>query len=457
MIKVFNIRNGFANNSSSTHSILFLDKPPTAEDDYEVDFGWDFFTVTSKKGILEYLNASLHSNFEYTVSKDYITAIANSWTIESKPGYVDHQSLLNFPLSFDRKGINKKYFDEIKNLLLSNNTMILGGNDNDTEKHPLYDKAKAKNFAIVYEGGKLISKYDESQKYWTLFNPVTGLKLRMVFDSSGERKIMPEKASTPDLVDIKITDYCNFGCTFCYQGSTENGKHADFNHIKSVINTLRHNEVFEIAFGGGEPTTHPKFMEILQHTKDNHIIPNFTTKDFGWLKNNIKAVQTIIGSCAYSINNWVMIKKIFALMELENIPKNKICVQYVIGTASYDTYKLIVQECCKYGINLTLLGFKTINRGVSYTQQDNSKWLEFLIESRKNNEYCVVGVDTALIEQYEEQLKDFPSWIYHKEEGAFSCYVDCVDHKMGKSSYHELEFYNKNKFHIEFLSNYEKY
>lgn len=46
-----------------------------------------------------------------------------------------------------------------------------------------------------------------------LFNRVDGTKIRFAVGSY-------TKAKRPELVDIKITDWCDVGCTFCYQNST---------------------------------------------------------------------------------------------------------------------------------------------------------------------------------------------------------------------------------------------
>lgn len=448
-IKIFNWRAGFANNSSSTHSIIFSKDPiDKSLDDYEnLTFGWYRFTIASEMGILNYLNATVRGNLEYGMDKSYVTAIANSWTAEClKPEYdygtVDHQSLITLPLTFSRNALNKEYFDELKELLLTSNTLILGGNDNDDQVHDLYDSRYEASFQV--ETSRKIAKKDHVNNYWTLYDPNNGNRIRMVFDKTGEKTVMPTKASSPDLVDMKITSYCNFGCKFCYMDSTSTGYPADFAKIQQTIDFLKSKEVFEIAYGGGEPTTHPDFINILKYTAAAHITPNFTTKNFKWLKENFAEIKDVIGSCAYSISNAYDIKQIATLQDYYDLPSNKIVAQYVLGSDPLP-YGLtsIIKSCSLHNVSLTLLGFKTVGRGGVYQQFDYSEWFDLVLKLRTEGHCCQIGIDTALVQQSEEILKlaKVPHWLYHKDEGAFSWYIDAVDNKMGPSSYEPTTAY----------------
>ena len=52
-MRIHNVRLGFATNSSSTHSLIFL---PKAQDNYnEGGFGWDNFTLASKEANLDFV------------------------------------------------------------------------------------------------------------------------------------------------------------------------------------------------------------------------------------------------------------------------------------------------------------------------------------------------------------------------------------------------------------------
>lgn len=223
MINIFNIRDGFANNSSSTHSIIFADAPPSAKSSYDTDFGWDYFTVADKTGVLDYIRATLCSNMKYDMNSEYIRCVVDNWIGEpynyddsnrwSEFPSVDHQSCVMLPMVFDESALDKRFFLEFKNLLLENNTLILGGNDNDEELHSLHD-TKGTATSFLTDRSSMICK-KSGEDYWTLFDRQYGTKYRLTFTKNGQEFIKPTKAWSPDLVDVKITDFCTFGCDFC--------------------------------------------------------------------------------------------------------------------------------------------------------------------------------------------------------------------------------------------------
>lgn len=223
MFYIFNIRDGFANNSSSTHSIILSDKPLNKIDNNYNDelFGWDYFTVAGKQSILDYLRATLCSNLNYKLNSEYIRCIVDNWIGESynyndddysEFPVVDHQSCIMLPLTFDESGLDKRFFLELKELLLRDNILILGGNDNDEEDHPL--SGYGEHMSFITDRRSMIAK-KSNHDYWTLFDRDYGTKIRLKFSDSGQEFIKPTKSLTPDLVDVCITSFCHFNCSFC--------------------------------------------------------------------------------------------------------------------------------------------------------------------------------------------------------------------------------------------------
>jgi hypothetical protein len=456
-IQIFNVRDGFANNSSSSHSILFRADGEKAQDNYDDSgFHWDFFTVNSEQGILDYLRATLNSNLRCTVHRDYIECILDSWVGESSiddDATVDHQSVITLPVRFDGKTVNKQFFMELKELMLSNNTLIMGGNDNTDDIHPL-SSTDGISPDIKAEGRTYVARKDETYDYWTFFDRDYGTKFRFVLNENGQDAVFPTKSSTPDLVDIKLSDYCEFGCKFCYQGSSKDGKHASLDDLRYLLYQLESAEVFEIAYGGGEPTQYPHLVELLKATKEHNITPNFTTKNIKWLHDNIMEVVDIIGSCAVSVMCSSDLKRIQTIREFYDIRRHKICAQVVMGTVSQDTFKEIVKTACECNIPLTLLGYKNIGRGPSFQQYDYSNWMDVVKSVISSNDWYKIGVDTALVQQSTQQMLDAPNWLYHKDEGQFSWYIDAVSKTHGPSSYDVTEPYPRPS---EIIETYEKY
>ena len=80
-----------------------------------------------------------------------------------------------------------------------------------------------------------------------------------------------EELTYPEFYDVKITDYCEGNCSYCYMDSTCKGKHHTdiLGKIDSYFGKMSDNErPFQVAIGGGEPTTHPEFIECLAKFSD---------------------------------------------------------------------------------------------------------------------------------------------------------------------------------------------
>jgi organic radical activating enzyme len=83
----------------------------------------------------------------------------------------------------------------------------------------------------------------------------------------------------PEFYDIKLTDNCNGNCSYCYQNS--GGGNEDVDAVRKLTTFFMSMSVnerpFQIAYGGGEPTMHPQFHEIMKLTRNFDVSPNYTT------------------------------------------------------------------------------------------------------------------------------------------------------------------------------------
>ena len=72
---------------------------------------------------------------------------------------------------------------------------------------------------------------------------------------------------TPEFVesmDCKISNNCPYGCRFCHEKSTPDGKHGDIMNAE-FIDKLRPGT--EMAIGGGAVTGHPDLVPFLEKLK----------------------------------------------------------------------------------------------------------------------------------------------------------------------------------------------
>lgn len=105
----------------------------------------------------------------------------------------------------------------------------------------------------------------------------------------------------PETLDISITDWCNFGCTYCYQSSEARYKHAP---KELAVNTVRQFTVapYQVAIGGGEPTAHPDFPWILHSVRECNSVPNFTTAGHVWRQEVIDAANAACGGVSLTFH-----------------------------------------------------------------------------------------------------------------------------------------------------------
>jgi hypothetical protein len=84
----------------------------------------------------------------------------------------------------------------------------------------------------------------------------------------------------PEFLDVKITSHCDGACPYCYQSSkSTDGHHTGLvERFESFFSGMSDNEKpFQIAFGGGEPTSHPEFADLMRSCCKLGITPNYTT------------------------------------------------------------------------------------------------------------------------------------------------------------------------------------
>ena len=251
------------------------------------------------------------------------------------------------------------------------------------------------------------------------------------------------RPKVPELVDIKITDYCDIGCSFCYQDSTREGVHAD---KKSVYELFSYSwEIFEFAIGGGEPTTHPDFTEIIRRLsagKQNFV--NFTTRSTKWFDDIdiVRSVRRDVSGVAYSVNDAKEMEKFIVLHRKYfeyDVELYFHVIPELIGAEKFKQIIAVADELNKgeyhrnRKIHITALGFKETGRADGMEKDKMPGLVELVTSSTRTP----IGVDTKIAKDYEEELRvaGVYSKLYTTREGEFSMYYDAVEQKAYKSSY----------------------
>lgn len=454
-MRVTNIRHGFATNSSSSHSIVFLNEGETFADDLgeldgEAHFGWGNFTLATPDSKKLYTAVILDNALGKVMPSDLAGALTKHISGVDVPAgsYIDHQSALELPLVHPGMHSNMRFpnvdfWRDLNTAICATGVAILGGNDN-SDYHPLDDGRSETAWAERLRSfvGEIAVKHNN---YWALFNPKTGHKIRMTFDDS-----LPTKAIAPELVDLKITDYCgvpnSLTCRNCYQNSGRSGAHADKYEVEYVIHHLAVHGCFEIALGGGEPTAHPDLIYIARQARSAGVVPNMTTRSLDWCKSATKADLDLFGGIAFSVETAAEAAALIATFPDDDdshttwghrYHQNKFSFQAVVGMTTPEEYKAILDLCQAQGMRLTLLGYKPVGRASATPIPLD--WLRIFTEKRDEWVYprMSLGVDTVLAATNRAGLAaaEVDERCYEVEEGKFSCYVDAVKRTIAPSSF----------------------
>ena len=145
---------------------------------------------------------------------------------------------------------------------------------------------------------------DGEYNFTTMFNDKTGEYIR-AFDVEED----PFMAEYPHLIDVGLMGNCAHGKSGlcmkagikCYQDGLHSDKpNMKLEDYKKIIDWSKE-RLFEIALGGcGDPDMHENFEEVLKYTRDNGIIPNFTTSGLGMTPEKAALCKKYCGAVAVS-------------------------------------------------------------------------------------------------------------------------------------------------------------
>ncbi len=121
---------------------------------------------------------------------------------------------------------------------------------------------------------------------------INGKTIRIALDP----KKPIEELVYPEFYDVKMEEYCDGRCPYCYVDS----KHTD-PHMENIVEKFQkffgdmddNQRPFQIAFGGGEPTEHPDFIELMKHCHSMGIMPNYTTNGM-WVRKSEEEQRAIL-------------------------------------------------------------------------------------------------------------------------------------------------------------------
>ena len=232
--------------------------------------------------------------------------------------------------------------------------------------------------------------------------------------------------------DVKITDKCDGGCPFCYEGCTPNGRHGNILNQK-FLDTLH--PYTEMAINGND-LTHPDLILFLEKLHEKKVVANMTVN------------QIHFERCQDMIRDLVDRRLIFGLgISLKNPTEEfiELVKQYpnaVIHTINGILSPSDVEMLSNHNLKILILGYKQLRRGVDWYDTDHENiivkqmWLRENLESILSK-FNVVSFDNLAITQLDvKRLMSDEEWeeFYMGDDGTMTFYIDLVDEQFGKNS-----------------------
>lgn len=246
------------------------------------------------------------------------------------------------------------------------------------------------------------------------------------------------RASFPECMDVKITNYCDMGCPYCHENSTTHGRHGDILNPK-FLDTLH--PFTEIAIGGGNPLSHPNLVDLLEHLKNKQIIANITVNQHHFVEEQKLIRKLVDNKLIYGIGVSLTKRPNEELVNLLKTYPNAV-IHVINGIV--DVKKDLAPLYGK-GLKLLILGYKMFRRGQAYYQADDLDVDEKKIDLSRNLMRVIMGFDVvsfdnlALTQLNVKNYMDEEKWkeFYMGDDGNFTMYIDLVDQVFARCSVSE--------------------
>lgn len=273
----------------------------------------------------------------------------------------------------------------------------------------------------------------------TLATYVNGSNLVILYEDGTKVRVENGKSLFPESMDVKITNYCDVGCTYCHEMSTPSGKHASLDNLE-LFDTYLYElpDGIEIAIGGGNPLAHPDIEEFLVKLKSHGKICNLTVNEQHFFEPEYQKMleyfieSDLIKGLGYSYYSE------YCDMKYEHLVNH-----VVVGVTPFSELEKIVTVNKK----VLLLGFKFdtgfgINFGKNPEVQRNiEEWKYNLKEASK---IAKLSFDNLAIKQLEPRSlfssDEEYSRFYMGDDGEHTMYFDLVKGEYASSSTSKTRF-----------------
>lgn len=269
----------------------------------------------------------------------------------------------------------------------------------------------------------------------------------------------------PDSIDLKITNKCSHGCSFCHESSGPLGKSFNLENTKKMLSQLPGG--VEIAIGGGNIfDCFDDFFGLLEFCKSKDFFARATVNILDLL--NFKKQELILRCFGADENHFFNSKKdnllgalgisVSRFIEVGLFEENKIhnfnyythgnfVFHIILGIYPIEEFMDLLDYCLTNSYGILILGLKQFGRAANIGEpKDIEKWKQVvsktIYESRISSSKLVLGLDNLAIEQLDIKSKlTEREWkkLYLGNEFSHSMYIDAVEETFAPTSRSPLE------------------
>lgn len=258
--------------------------------------------------------------------------------------------------------------------------------------------------------------------------------VKVLSDGTKIRETMEDEfiPSFAENCDCKITDKCDGGCPFCYEGCTPNGKHGDILNYK-FLDTLH--PYTELAINGND-MSHPDLIPFLVKLKEKKVIANLTVNQIHFEKHQSFIRKLVDDKLIYGLGISLKEPTEEFISLVKTYPNAVIHVINGILSASD------MEKMSDNNLKILILGYKQFRRGEDWYGKDHDNivakqtWLKENLDKMLSH-FEVISFDNLAITQLDvRRLMSDEEWnqFYMGSDSEFTFYIDMVDGTFGKNS-----------------------
>ena len=296
----------------------------------------------------------------------------------------------------------------------------------------------------------MIKKIDKKNKFVAMFDDKTGFYIRSgILENGKDTEVDPFMTSFPELIDVGIMGHCIHGesglClksgVQCYQNGLKTYEpNMSLENVKRIVDESK-GKVFSFAYGGrGDVDQHEHFEEIMKYTRENGIIPNFTSSGLGFTPEIVNICKKYCGAVAISYYRNTYTYNAIQMLLDAGVKTN---IHYVLGNNSIDEaiQKLKTNDFPK-GINAVIfLLHKPVGLGseANVLQINDLRLKDFFDIINSKQFHFKIGFDSCTVPEILNFAPNINKDSFDTCEGArFSAYITS-DMKMLPCSFDNQE------------------